>query len=153
MRSEVGTSSAESGGWGAPDKSQIVKITVSAETRKKLGDRTVQRKCSWDVCVPVPHMHQNPCHRDTEDNEEPGPAMHTHTHVHIHIYTCTHTHVYTHPHTHTVVSFILFIEHDQYFSTIKNNNNRNSQMEYSQLTGGTLFVSHAEEFTSRALGF
>ena len=107
MRSEVGTSSVEPGGWGAPDKSKIIKITVSAETRKKLGDRTVQRNCSWDVCVPAPHMHQNPRRQDTEDNEEPGPAMHTHTHTYT--YTHVHTHVYTHTLTHTQLSALFFL--------------------------------------------
>lgn len=35
--------------------STIIKITIFAETRKKLGDRTMQRKHCWDVFA---HAHQ-----------------------------------------------------------------------------------------------
>lgn len=34
--------------------SEVIKIAMFAETRKKVGNRTIHRKQHWDVCVQVP---------------------------------------------------------------------------------------------------
>lgn len=78
--------------------SKIIKITIFAETRKKLGNKTIQRKHHWDVCVPARHCAPKIKASETQrTKEESRSAMSSQT----------------------LVCFILFIESDQYFSTVK----------------------------------
>lgn len=94
--------------WRAPDMSKIIKITIFAETRKKLGNRIIHSKHCWDVFA-----HARRC------APERKPARHSGRSA---IYT------------QTLVGFLL-IDSNQYFSTAKKitgilkGNNSDSQEE------------------------
>lgn len=87
--------------------SKIIKITIFAETRKKLGKQTIQRKHCWDVFA---HAHQ--CAPKMK------PARHS---------GCSAVY------TQTLVCFILLTDSNQYFSAtekiigILKGNNTDSQ--------------------------
>lgn len=73
--------------------SKIIKITIFAETRKKLGNRIIQSKHCWDVFA---HARQGA--------PEMKPARHSGCSA---IYT------------QTLVCFLLLIDSNQYFSAAK----------------------------------